>query len=108
MMKAATAATDSPAICAGVIFGGASAAFAAGVGVDEVDAVAGGRVETVSAKADCDGIGWVWAVVVTEVLVAIDPCDDSEVGRGVLLAITVYVSAVLVGITASFLPRQIP
>jgi hypothetical protein len=53
MTKAATAATDSPAICAGVILGGASAATVTGTDVDVADDVADGSVEIVSAKADC-------------------------------------------------------
>jgi hypothetical protein len=53
MTKAATAATDSPAICAGVILGGGSAATVTGTGVDVADEVADGSDEIVSAKADC-------------------------------------------------------
>jgi hypothetical protein len=52
--KAATAATESPAICAGVILGGASTAVVAATGVDVADEVADGSGEMVSAKADCE------------------------------------------------------
>lgn len=90
MTNVATAATDRPAICAGVIFGEASAAAAAGTGVDEADAVADGSVETVSAKADCDPFGGdCAAVVLIGMLLVIDLCDDMVVGRGLLLAMTV-------------------
>jgi len=53
MMNAATAATDSPAICAGVILGEAFAVLTEGPGVDDAEAVADGMDEMVSAKAEC-------------------------------------------------------
>lgn len=53
MTKAATAATDNPAICAGVILAGASSDVAAATEVGVIEAVAAGRVATESAKADC-------------------------------------------------------
>lgn len=97
MTKAATAATDSPAICAGVILGGASAS------IDADTEVAVGGVEIVSATTGCVGLDRdCEAVVVTEVMVAVVLCEDIDVARGVLLATTVYVRAVLVGTTASF------
>ena len=52
MMKAATAATESPAICAGVILEGGSTDSAAGAGVVEAEEVAEGKVEMESTRAD--------------------------------------------------------
>jgi len=109
VMKAATAATDNPAICAGVILGGSSDDFAGGTAVGDVEPVADGRDETESTKID-----WVECncseedCVVIEVIVAVDLEDDTADGRGVPLATTVYVRAVLVGMTAPVLLRQMP
>ena len=50
--KAATAATESPAICAGVILGLSSAVVGTGADVGVADDVGDGNDETVSTKAD--------------------------------------------------------
>lgn len=50
--NAATAATDSPAICAGVILGLSSAALATGADVGVAEEVDDDINEAVSAKAD--------------------------------------------------------
>jgi hypothetical protein len=52
-INAATAATDKPAICAGVILGGSSVATAAGAGVVDAEVVADGKVEIESTMTDC-------------------------------------------------------
>jgi len=52
IINAATAATDSPAICAGVIFGEAFAVLTEGSDMDDAEAVADGIGEKVSAKVD--------------------------------------------------------
>jgi len=85
-MKAATAATDRPAICAGVMLGEASATAADGTAVDGADTVADGRVEKVFADADCDSFNRdVLAVVVSGMPLVKDVCDDMVVGPGLLL-----------------------
>ena len=50
--KAATAATESPAICAGVILGLSSVAVVTGADVAVADEVGDGSDVTVSTKAD--------------------------------------------------------
>jgi hypothetical protein len=105
--KAATAATESPAICAGVILGGASAAVAAATGVDVVEEVAGRTEETVSAKAVCvELLPLCTEDVMVGVFVAVGRLGDGDMVWVAL--VTTYVRTLLVGMTASFCPRQIP
>ena len=101
--KTATAATDSPAIWAGVILRGWSATTGSAVKMDEGDDVAEGMSETESAMADWVDIVCVWSVFVIEA-VATDPDEEDNVDdvadiRGAPVATTVR--AVLVGVTAS-------
>ena len=111
-MNAATAATESPAIWAGVILGRSS--FAAGatieVGADEAVDVAVAGCEIESTKTD-----WLEDILVCTVVPVMDVMDALEVDvvdhieerdvvLGMLLGTTVR--AVLVGKTASFWPRQ--
>lgn len=79
MTKAATAATDSPAICAGVILGGAPAATVTGTDVDVADDVADGIDGTVSAKADCVELSRIRKVdVIFGVFVAVGWIEDGD------------------------------
>jgi hypothetical protein len=118
IMKAATAATDSPAICAGVIFGRPSFATGAAieVGVDEVVDVAD-VADVADAGSDIESTKTDWledncvcnVFLVLDVIVAIvtgvvDDVEDREVVLGTLLA--TMVRAVLVGKTAFFWPRH--
>lgn len=108
MTKAATAATDKPAICAGVILRGSCAI--AGDAVLVVDAVGEVSVEDVadgtslieSTTTDWEGVTVDRkAVVIVGVAVVLGLLDDV---RGTLVATTVR--AVLVGRTASRCPRH--
>ena len=88
MMNAATAATDSPAICAGVILGEAFVVLTEGPGVDDADAdaVADGIDEMVSAKAECVELVGVWgAEVIVGVVVNFVGIEDGATVRAGLV-----------------------
>lgn len=112
MINAATAATDKPAICAGVILGRSSLATGAAieVGVDEGVDVADAGSEIESTKTDWLEDAFVCSIVlVMDVIVAlvvnvVDDDRDREVVLTTLLA--TMVRAVLVGKTAFFWPIQ--
>lgn len=83
-IKAATAATDSPAICAGVILGWSSVALATGTELAVGEEVGDGNNETVSAKAD--GVELVGdckadVMVVVGVIVATDCIEEGDAVR---------------------------
>jgi hypothetical protein len=117
MMKAATAATDNPAIWAGVILGlsSSTAGSATGVEVDDAEEVADGVEDTESGKMDWVEIRVCSVVLVMDVMgvkdvmgVMDDVVDSAEdldnVGVGGLLV--TMVRAVFVGRTAFFCPRH--
>jgi hypothetical protein len=112
MMKAATAATDKPAICAGVILGlsSSTAGSATGVEVDDAEEVADGVEDTESGKMDWVEIRVCSVVLVMDVMdvtdeVTFDSAEDlDDVGVGELLV--TMVRAVFVGRTAFFCPRH--
>ena len=108
MIKAATAATESPAICAGVILGRSlfEAGAAPEVGVEDEDRldVADAGAEIESANTDWLEETCVWSVdLMMDVIVAreievVEEVETRDVVLGVRLGTTV--SAVLVGSTA--------
>lgn len=121
--KEATAATHSPAICAGVIRGVSSAGTGIGAEVaDVIDVldvldvleVAGGVNEMESTKADCRDEGVCVRNVAADVKIVVAltagfedkfvVVDDVVLAGDVLLTTTV--KAVLVGSTALFWPKQ--
>lgn len=84
--NAATAATDSPAICAGVILGLSSAAVATGADVGAAEEVGAGNEEMVSTKAD--GVELVCVCrfdVIVGVVVATDCIEDGVAVRVALV-----------------------
>ncbi|KAJ4990102.1 hypothetical protein SVAN01_04383 [Stagonosporopsis vannaccii] len=118
MMKAATAATVSPAICAGVILGRSS--FTAGaaieVGVEDDVDVADAGTDIESTNTDWLEEAFVCRVVLLiDVIVARDVDTEEEISaRDVVLDVLglldvllgTIVRAVLVGKTAFFCPKQ--
>lgn len=109
-MKAATAATDKPAICAGVILGlfsSSAAGSATGVEVDDAEEVAGGVEGTESRYTDWVEVRVCSVVLVIDVMVEVsldsaEDLDKVEVGE---LLVTM-VRAVLVGRTAFSCPKH--
>lgn len=88
--KAATAATDKPAICAGVILG-ASELVTGRAAVDDDDGVdvAKGREDIVSTMTDWVDVTWVRGVVViTGVEIGLE-VGDVDIVRGALVTTTV-------------------
>jgi hypothetical protein len=112
MMNAATAATESPAICAGDILGRSSfeAGAAIALGVVEADDVADAGSEMESTNADWLEETCVWSdVFVMDVIVARDEDVNEamvELRTALMVLLGTTVRAVLVGKTAFFWPRQ--